>query len=75
MRWSLALLLSVSVTVSLARTAAGQGVEVPRFQVAEPTIEDHVGACDVAVGGDGKLLVLYTEWKSRSFNAGKAVTA
>ena len=73
MRWLLALPILL-LAVCLPRLAGGQAIEVPSFEIARPLIEPRVGVADVAVGSDGNLLVLYTEWKFGSPNATKALT-
>ena len=73
MRWSLAVLLPL-LSVGLAGPSPAQIVEIPTFDVARPTLEQYVGGADVALGADGNVLVAYTEWKSGSLNATKALT-
>src|SRR5262249_60950722 len=72
MRWWLAM-TCVLLAGSFA-TARAQVLEVPTFEVARPTLEQYVSDADVAVGADGTVLVLYSEWNPHSLNAGNALT-
>src|SRR5262245_58178817 len=70
----LIVLLAAIVVAAVARPGGAQVVEIPTFDVAEPSLEDRIGPVDVAVGTDGNMLFLWYEWSFHASSAYRGLT-